>query len=172
MLLLFAAIAWGTVVLDRIAAVVDTHAVKRSDIDRDIRVTQFLNNAPPAMSPELRKEALERLIDQELIRREMTVAGIETNVDAEAAATWKQLVADRFGGSAAKRDATLRRYGLSEQELLRRLAWQLTVLRFIDQRFRLGAANADAAEVDRNFEQWLAQARKNTLIEYKTGALE
>ena len=50
---------------------------------------------------------------------------------------------DRFGGSEAQLRAGLAHYGLSEDELREELLWQLTVLRFIDQRFQPGVQVSD-----------------------------
>jgi len=41
--LLFCCMPAGAVIIDRIAVVVDKHVIKTSDIERDLRSTQFLN---------------------------------------------------------------------------------------------------------------------------------
>ena len=41
----------GAVILDRIAVIAGTHVIKASDIDRDIRLTDFLNRTPLNFSP-------------------------------------------------------------------------------------------------------------------------
>jgi hypothetical protein len=134
----------ATTTLDRIVAVVGKRAIKQSDIERDIRVTQFLNNAPPApKAAEEEKQSLERLIDQELIRADMAAGGNTGHLADEAKALYTELQRDRFGGSKQKLEAELGRRGLSESQLLQQLQWQLVVLRFIDQRFRPGVMVQD-----------------------------
>ena len=59
------------IVLDRIAVVVGKVAIKSSDIERDIRVTAFLNHEPLVFTPDARKKAADRLIDQQIIRQEI-----------------------------------------------------------------------------------------------------
>jgi len=141
--LLLVTAAQGAVVLDRIAVIVGNHVVKESDIDRDIRLTDFLNNTPLAVTPQAKHDAAERLIDQESIRREIATGDYQRASDSDAAALEAQLVKDRFGGSQARLHAALSRYGLTTDQLHERLLWQLSVLRFIDQRFRVGVFVSD-----------------------------
>lgn len=49
-----AATARGAIILDRIAVIVGNRVIKTSDIDRDIRLTAFLNRAKAEFSRELR----------------------------------------------------------------------------------------------------------------------
>jgi len=193
--------------IDRIAAVVGKRVIKQSDIDRDVRVTQFLNQQLPNYSIAIQKKSLERLIDQELIRADMAMAGNTSHLESEAKDLFDQLVRDRFKGSQQQLQGELHGRGLKEQQLLHQLQWQLVVLRFIDQRFRAGVVvteeevhkyydehlaelsktagnhsfealspkireNLEAEQVNRNFEEWLAQARKAALIQYKVETLQ
>jgi len=136
-------------IVDRVSVVVGTRAIKQSDIDRDIRVVSFLNQAPLDFSSRSRKEAASRLIDQLLIRQDIQSA------DAAPAALngMEQLLAqikkDRFTSDALYRQ-TLAKYGLSEEDLKSALLWQLTVLRFIDQRFGSSAVVSDQ-EIEQYF---------------------
>jgi len=133
-----ASAASGAVVVDRIAVIVGNRAIKTSDLERDLRVSQLLNNEPARSDVETRRKVAERLIDQELVRQEMLSGGGgyrppgEKDVDALV----EQLRRDRFGGSEERMSEALARYGLTTDQLRRQLLWQLTVLRFIDQRFR------------------------------------
>jgi len=201
--LVMAPLLYGATTIDEIVAVVGKHAIKMSDIERDLRVTEFLNNEPPNSSLPLKKKSLERLIDQELIRTGMASAGNAGHLDSQAKAMFDQLLRDRFGGSKTQMMTELRRRGLTDSQLLEQLQWQLVVLRFIDQRFRPGVIVTDeevrayyeqhskelsqaypanhtlegvtprirqtleAERINRNFEDWLAQERKATRIEYK-----
>ena len=156
---LLAAALYGAVVLDRMAVVVGKHVIKESDIDRDLRVTDFLNGAALSFSPDARRQAAERLIDQEIIHQEIATGEYKRPADSEAAALDRQLVRDRFGGSEARLRAALTRYGLTEEQLREQLLWQLTVLRFIDQRFRVGVLVTDE-EVRAYYDQHLAELRR------------
>lgn len=133
----------NAVVIDRIAVIVGKHAIKLSDTDHDLRLTEFLNRAPLNLSPASRRQSAERLIDQQLIRNELATGGYSRATDAEAESLLRQIERDRFGGVAARLRAELARYSLTEDDLRQQLLWQLTVLRFIQQRFQPGVSVAD-----------------------------
>src|SRR5581483_7786487 len=75
--------------------------------------------------------------------------------------------------SAAEFRAALSRYGITENDLKQRLAWEVTLLRFTDQRFKPLAALAESQTADRlanpaqpspnavdqQMDTWLAQQR-------------
>jgi hypothetical protein len=148
----------GAVVIDRMAVIVGRHVIKTSDIVRDLRVTEFLNREPLDLSSEARRKSAERLIDQEIIRQEIVTGGYRRPSEAEGQAYEKQLENDRFHGSAAQMRQALAKYDLTEEQLREELLWQLTVLRFIDQRFRAGVLVTDE-EVKSYYEQHLAGLR-------------
>jgi peptidyl-prolyl cis-trans isomerase SurA len=141
--LTLASAAPGAEVIDRMAVIVGRHVIKTSDILRDLRVTEFLNREPLELGAEARKKSAERLIDQEIIRQEIVTGGYRRPSDQDSEAFEKQLDKDRFHGSAAEMRAALAKYGLTGQQLREQLLWQLTVLRFIDQRFRAGVLVTD-----------------------------
>jgi peptidyl-prolyl cis-trans isomerase SurA len=149
----------GWVVLDRIAVIVDKHVIKVSDIERDVRLTEFLNSEALQLTPAAKRQAAERLTDQEIIRQEITGGGYEQPAESDALTLLNQIRKDRFGGSESRVEQALAHYGLSEGELLGRLLWQLTVLRFIDQRFRVGVLVTDQ-EVSTYYDQHLTELRR------------
>jgi hypothetical protein len=130
-----AAVSAPAVIIDQIAIVIGDSIIKDSDIERDIRGTDFMNGAPLDLSDAARKKAVSRLIDQVFIRRE-----IESGDYPQA--SWKQtdeqidrLERQRFKTKTAF-DAALRRYGFNEVDLRTLMQWQLTILSFIDIRFK------------------------------------
>jgi hypothetical protein len=133
-----AVLAHAGTVLDQIAVVAGNHPIKTSDIDRDLRVTQFLNGQMPDSSIEQRRMSAQRLIDQELIREEIAQRGNTSPLTGDAKAVLSDVVNKRYKGSAAEMDADLKKRGLTEAQVLDVLQWQMLVLRFIDQRFRPG----------------------------------
>jgi len=133
----------GATVVDRMAVVVGKHVVKSSDIFRDLGATEFLNREQPNFSADARHKAADRLIEQTIIRDEIASGGYKWASSADADALLDKIRQERFGGSDARLGADLSRYGLTEQELREQLLWQLTVLRFIDQRFRAGVLITD-----------------------------
>ena len=139
----FCTLLTSAVVLDRVAVIVGRRVVKVSDIDRGLRVSQFLNREPLALDTAAKKKAAERLIDQELIRQEVLNGSYRSPSQQEVTVFLQQLTRDRFGGSSAQLQAALTKYGLSMEQLRQQLIWQLTVLSFIDQRFRPGVLVTD-----------------------------
>jgi hypothetical protein len=156
----FAGLLAGAVVVDRVAVIVGRHVVKASDIDRDLRVSSFLNRQPLEESPEAKRKAAERLIDQELVRQDLLSGQYAAPTDEDVAAFLQQLKRDRFGASDARFHTEIARYKLTDDQLKRELLWQLTVLRFIDQRFRPGVlvTDEDAAAYYRDHRAELQKA--------------
>jgi hypothetical protein len=184
-------------VIDRVAVVVGLRAVKLSDIQRELRVTSFLNRQPLDESSAAMHKAAERLIDQELVRQDLQRGQYSQPTAEDAAAFLQQLKHSRFAGSDTLFQAELTRHHLTEDQLRRQLLWQLTVLRFIDERFRPGilitdediaawraqhpteARNATDDQLRENltgerinqaFDDWLAETRRDTRIEYRPQA--
>jgi hypothetical protein len=198
----------GAVLVDRVAVVVGKRIIKASDIDRDVRLTSFVNQQQIDVTPAARRKAAARLVDQEIIREELSAQGYSRASDANADGLLSDITKQRFRGSDAQLRAALFRYGLTKDQLHEQLLWQLTVLRFIDQRFRPGTVVTDdeikiyydqhladlkrqhpnantlgalsgniktALEgelVDKEFDQWLDEARKRNRIDYKEAAFQ
>ncbi len=132
----------AAVVLDRIAVIVGTHVIKASDIDREIRTTAFLNSEKPDFTPAAKRKAASRLVDQQIIRTELQNGGYPTPNAEEVDAFVRGVIKQRFQ-SDAQYDRALSQYGLTDQQLRAELDWQLTVLKFINERFRPGVLISD-----------------------------
>jgi hypothetical protein len=161
----------GAVVLDRIAVVVGKVAIKSSDIDRDLRVTAFLNREPLVITPDTRKKAADRLIDQQIIRQEIATGEYPRASDADAVALLNQIRASRFAGSDPRLIAELNRYGLTKAQFQDQLLWQLTVLQFIDERFRPGVQVSDD-DIRKYYDAHLADLKRQYSQDYSFPALE
>jgi hypothetical protein len=144
--------------IDRIAVVVGKAIVKDSDIDRDIRVTEFLNHEPLRVDHAEQKKAAQRLVDQVLLREEIRVGGYgsATNEQVSAALEGARKTRGEQEGPFA---ASLKSYGLTVANLRDQLRWQLTVLRFVDARFQPAATVADSA-ADAYYRQHEAALRR------------
>jgi hypothetical protein len=123
-------------IIDRIAVSVGNRVITEADLDREIRITAFLNNGKPDFGAENKRAAADRMVDQTLVRSELEASRYLPPSDTETEAALQEERA-RFGDEAAYRRA-LAEYGIGETDLKARLAWQLTLLRFIDARFRPG----------------------------------
>lgn len=133
-------------------------SVKDSDIERDIRITEFLNGQPLKIGPAERKAAATRLLDQTFIRREIRIGDYPTATMQQADKELDTLKKERFHTQAAFQEA-LRRYDLNELELRTQFEWQLTVLQFIDARFR-PAAYVGEDEIQKYYTEHTAALRQ------------
>jgi hypothetical protein len=138
----FGACAAGAVI-DRIAVVVEKRAIKLSDIDSDLRATEFLNREPLDLGAQARRKAAERLIDQLLIAEAIASNGFAVPSEQEAGVLLNNLRRDRFSNSDERLLQALSGYGLTEKRLLAQLLWQFQAMRFVDQRFRPGVQVTD-----------------------------
>ncbi len=134
-LFVLASCSLPAVIIDRIAIIVEDSIIKDSDISRDLRVTSFLNAAPLDLSEHARKIAASRLIDQIFIRKEIQIGDYPVAAPQQANQELDQLVKDRFKNEEALRES-LKKYGITAPDLSSHFLWQLTVLRFIDARFK------------------------------------
>ncbi|MGA8025932.1 MAG: hypothetical protein WB992_02220 [Bryobacteraceae bacterium] len=155
--------ATGTII-DRIAIVVGAtegtrrSIVKDSDIDRDIRVTSFLNDEPLNFSNAARKKAADRLIDQIFIRREIEQGDYPGATFQQADQQLGGLEKQRFKTQAAF-EAGLSKYGLTNADLRTAFVWQLTILRFIDIRFK-PAVIVNDDEIEKYYRNHAAALRR------------
>ena len=158
LLFLFASCIASAVIIDRIAVIVENRIVKESDIKLDIRVTSFLNNERPDFSAPSEKKALNRLIDQVFIRREIELGDYPTATLQQADQQLEKLKKERFKTEAVFREA-LRRYELTELDLRTEFQWQLTVLRFIAVRFKPAVLVTDD-EIEKYYREHAATLRR------------
>lgn len=169
-------------VVDRVAIVIGKTVVTESEVLDELRLTEFINEQPLDLGPAARRAAAERLVDQELIRRELEMGGYAKPSASEADALLRKFRQSRFHSLAEYR-AAMRKYGIAEEQLKQHLLWQLTAIRFTDSRF--GSVEADGSEsadraapgapatsVDRQMDVWLKQARADTKITFKEEAFQ
>jgi hypothetical protein len=171
-------------VVDRLALVVGKAVFTQSEIDQEARLSELESGKTLDLSATQRKEAAERMVDQQLLRDEMQATLFQPPAASEADALLARFRQEHFAPATAYR-AALMRYGVSEADLKQRLLWELTVIRFTDQRFSpLAAADGqspnrteDGAQpgkdsVDREMEAWLKQQRATTRIVFKQEAFQ
>jgi hypothetical protein len=162
------------VVIDQIAITVNNYLIKDSDIDRDLLATELLDGDRPDVSAAARKKDASHLIDQVLIREEIRDGGYPGATADEAQAQMDQLLKQRFH-TEAELDAALKRYQLTQADLLGQFQWQLTVLRFIDSRFRPAVLPTDKdpeAAINRLLFAWLDERRHAAKIIFLEKALQ
>jgi hypothetical protein len=143
-LLMFAAVLMRGEIVDRIAASVGSHVITESEVVEEIRVTALLDGKAPDLSVAEKRKALDRLVDQELMRNEIVFTRFPFPSESDIKPLYAQ-VRDRFPGDGAY-DAELRKYGLTDGDVRQHLQWQLMMLRFIEYRFQ-PAVQVSEAEI-------------------------
>ena len=138
-------------IIDRIAVRVATEVITDSEIVQEIRLTAFFNSEPVQMSAQQKRKTAERLIEQHLIRREIEVSRFPAPAPSEADAAYAQL-RKKLSLDGAKLQQALAVYRLDEQELRSHVLWQLTLLRFLELRFR-PAVQVPEQEIREYFER-------------------
>ena len=124
-------------VVDRIVATVNRQPILLSDWEVEIRYEALLDQKPLPVSDDVARAALDRLIDQELLRQQLRSYRIDEPTTDEVNARLAE-VRKQTPGMDSDRGfrAALDHYGLSESELRERVTTQLLLLHFIDVRLR------------------------------------
>ena len=128
--------------LDRVAAIVNGDLILQSDVEAEQRLAAFqpFNDPKPAS----RDELIERLIDRTIILQQMALqpqtALSDADVDAELSTLRKTI--PKCAASHCETDAGWEKFvadqGFTTQELRDRWRQRMQVLRFIEERFRMG----------------------------------
>jgi hypothetical protein len=177
-LLLVSLIAQAGVV-DRVAVVVGTHVITQTEVDEEVRVTQFENREPLNLSPDERRAAAERLVDQQLLRNEMQLEHYRPPEASEGTRLMEQFRRQNYP-APARFEAALRSYGITQQQLARHLLWQAELVRFVEFRFRGPAPSTPSASTpsptpadgNAQLDTWLKDARSQLRIEFKKDAFQ
>ena len=121
--------------IDRVVVVVGRQVITDSEIRLQSRITAFLNGETPDVSGPARRKTAERLIEQALLGREIELARFPWAEPLEAEKMFREIGAARFKSEEQFR-AALADCRIEDEQLKQALVWQLTVLRFVDFRFR------------------------------------
>ena len=132
--------------LDRMVATVNTHVILQSDWDDEIRFEAFMSGRKPEdVTAQQKKDALDRLIDQELLREQMRMTDLKP---ASADAIKKQIddlkseqLREHAGQTWA---ATLSQYSLTDKIVEEHVAAELEQFQLVDLRFRPSIQISDA----------------------------
>ena len=125
-------------VLDRLVATVNGHSILQSDWNDELRYECFVSGRVQRdLTPEERRAAFERLIDQELLREQMTATDFKPasaeQITEEVGEVKKQYALEHKGESWS--DA-LANSGMTEAEITSHVTIELNSLRQVDARFR------------------------------------
>jgi peptidyl-prolyl cis-trans isomerase SurA len=123
-------------VIDRIVATVNGHVILQSDWDDAVRFEAFVEGRPLGqVTDQDRGRALDRLIDQELLREQAQGDAPQPPAD-EVKQRISELQAQHDCTTPDAWRATLARYGLDESSLESRLAHDIATLRQVEARLR------------------------------------
>ena len=125
-------------IIDRIAVSVGNQAITTSDLDREIRVTSFLNRTAPDFSPAARRATADRMVEQRLILRELENSRYLAPPASEIDPILEKFKKDNFASDDAYFRA-LADAGIADRQVRDELLWQRRLLLFIDVRFRPSA---------------------------------
>lgn len=130
-------------IVDRIAITAGRQVITELQLDEELRVAAFLNHQPIARDANARRAAADRLIEQLLIKRDLDLSHYPPPSPAAVDEFVEQVRAAIPGSEDF--DEMLRKYDLDQAVLREHLATQLTILQFIEFRFRpdLGVSPTD-----------------------------
>jgi peptidyl-prolyl cis-trans isomerase SurA len=148
--------SWAGDVLDRIVATVNGHIILQSDWDDALRCQAFedgrsLDQLPPAEH----KAALDRLIDQELLREQMHSSDFQHASEQEVTSRIQE-IRGQYPEAATPQgwQALLSRNGLTEDELRQQVSQQLDVMSLVDARLRPNVS-VDSKSIESYYNQQL-----------------
>ncbi len=154
-----AAHAGQRVTLDRVVAVANNDLILESDVDAEERFAALQAFSEP--KPFSRDQLIERLIDRDLILQQMNLQTeppiADAQVDAQLATLRKTIPA--CAAYHCETDAGWEKFvadhGFTVEEVRKRWRVRMEVLRFIEERFRMGI-RIDQTEIDAYY--------KNTML--------
>lgn len=120
--------------LDRIAVTVGKHVITEGDLLLDLRIAAFLDQKPVDATPDQKRKAADRLIDQYLLLQEASTSRLALPGEADAQQLLDQ-VKSQYATETEYR-AALARYAVTEPQLTVHLLNGIRALRFADLRFR------------------------------------
>jgi hypothetical protein len=125
-------------ILDRMIATVNGHAILQSDWEDELRYECFMSGRPLRdLTREDRRTVFERLIDQELLRGQMSSSDFMPAGEDEIARKiddLKQHYPQQHGGQSWS--AALSSYGITEADATAHVAMEVNSLRLVDARLR------------------------------------
>jgi parvulin-like peptidyl-prolyl isomerase len=150
-------------VIDRIVATVNGRVILQSDLDEALCYEALLTNRSLAdFTDDDRRAALDRLIDQELLRAQMKSADFPHATDAEVAARISE--ARKQYPQAVTDDAwrsLLARYHITEKDVFAHVQRQIDVMRLVDARLR-PAVQIDAKSIEAYYrDQFVPQLKQS-----------
>jgi len=143
-------------IIDRIVATVNRDVILQSDWDDEVRYEAFVGGRPlDHVTSEDRKSALDRLIDQALLR-EQTHPAIASPAPVKEIERRITEARQQFAGADTARgwNDLLQRYGLTQAGLEARVAAQIELMQLVEDRLR-PTVSIDAKTIESYYNQEL-----------------
>ncbi len=148
MVLLYALPLRAAEVLVRIAATVNGHVILQSDWDDEVRYESFMSGRQLSqVTDEARKAALDRRLDQELLREQVSAAEVPHASPEEVEKQLQALKDDYLREHGSPLGDALSKYQLTESNVRSHIETELDQLRIVDARLR-PSVQIDPAEVE------------------------
>jgi hypothetical protein len=138
MLAVFVLPALAGDVLDRVIATVNGHIILQSDWEDSLRYEAFIGGRRlDYLTAEDQKAALDRLIDQELLREQIRSSDSQHATEEEVGKRLQE-IREQYPGAESESGwhTALAHYGLTVSELKNRVAQQIDLMRLVDLRLR------------------------------------
>jgi len=156
-LLLTASIAVrSSEMIDRIVATVNGHVILQSDWDEELRFECFMSgHTLRDISIDQKKAALERLIDQQILREQMRLMDSKPTAAEQIEKQMDILKADQLRQHAgASWGTALSQYRLTDKIIENHVAAELEQFQLIDSRFR-PSIQISATEIEKYYREQL-----------------
>ena len=142
-------------VLDRIAASVNGHVILQSDWDDEVRYESLMSGRPlQQVISEARRAALDRLIDQELLREQVPAAEVPHATPEEIEKQMQTLKGDYLREHGSPLGEALSQYHMTESNIRSHIETELDQLRIVDARLR-PSIQIDSSEVETYYKEKL-----------------
>jgi hypothetical protein len=143
-------------VLDGMVATVNGHVILLSDWDDELRFECFTSGRKIAdVNAEEKKAALNRLIDQELLREQMHVNDVKQVLPEEIKKQVESFRTDYVRENPGTTwEVGLSHYGLTEKFVENHVRTELEQLQFVDSRFR-ASTQVSEAEIEQYYKDQL-----------------
>lgn len=124
-------------IVDRIVATVNGHVILQSDWDDAVRFEAFVEGRPlDHLSDQDRSRALDRLIDQELLREQSQGADAPQPPAEEVQQRILEIQTEHKATTSSAWHTALARYGLAQKQVETWLAHDISVLHQVEARLR------------------------------------
>lgn len=145
-------------IIDRIAVAVGNRVITVSEIEREIRVTAFLDGTAPDLSPAARRATAEKMVEQRLIQHELETSHYPLPEASEIEPILADFKVKHFKSDDEYR-AALAKDGITEQDVKDQLLWERRLIRFIGVRFRPAVRVSDK-DIQTYFDSTVAPAAR------------